>query len=147
MPWRLGKRVHPITPHIHALLYVCRMMTDGMRPGQDTGDSNGKETSQFSRPKSSRSGYGERMSLFPGSRRSEHSQASDAIFFFFLKSTFSPPHGYNLTWNWVSGQGDQTPPPALPNLTLLQGAAWTGRGGAHCPQLPLCWSHHLSLVQ
>ena len=45
------------------------------------------------------------------------------MLFFFLKSTFSPPHGYILTWNWVSGHGDQPPPPALPNLTLLQGAA------------------------
>lgn len=82
------KTCPPLTPHIHALPYVCRTMTDGMRPGQDTGDSDGKEICQFSRPKSSRSGYGERMSLFPGSRRSEHSQASDA--FFFLKALFSP---------------------------------------------------------
>lgn len=84
-------------------------MTDGMRPGQDTGGRDRKEMSQFSRPKSSRPGYGERMSLLPGSRRSEHSQASDAIFF--PKSTFSPHHGYILTWNGVGGHGDQTPPP------------------------------------
>ena len=45
------------------------------------------------------------------------------LMLFFLKSTFFPPHGYILTWNWVGGHGDQTPPPALPNLILLQGAA------------------------
>lgn len=73
----------PITPHLHALPYVCRTMTDGMRPGQDTGDKDGKEMSQFSRPNSSHSGYGESMSLlFSGSRRSEHFQASDSIYCF-----------------------------------------------------------------
>lgn len=32
----------PITAHLHALPYVCRTMTDGMRPGQDTGDKDGR---------------------------------------------------------------------------------------------------------
>lgn len=37
----------PITAHLHALPYVCRTMTDGMRPGQDTGDKDGRRWASF----------------------------------------------------------------------------------------------------
>lgn len=98
--WRgLGNVSLPNTPCLHALPEVYWMMTDGMRPGQDAGARDKKETSQFSKPNSSRPGYGKSMSLLPGSRSSEHLRASDSHNFLFLLEPlfFFFSHGYIIT--------------------------------------------------